>query len=59
MLSAYVVLQHGEAMDEQEFFDYCRDNLVKYKRPVEVHFVDVLPRTPTNKIDRRALRAGS
>jgi acyl-coenzyme A synthetase/AMP-(fatty) acid ligase len=30
--------------------------MVKYKRPVEVHFVDALPKTRTNKINRIALR---
>jgi acyl-coenzyme A synthetase/AMP-(fatty) acid ligase len=31
--------------------------MVKYKRPVEVRFVDALPRTGTNKINRMELRA--
>jgi acyl-coenzyme A synthetase/AMP-(fatty) acid ligase len=31
--------------------------MVKYKRPVEVRFVDALPKTRTNKLDRPALRA--
>jgi acyl-coenzyme A synthetase/AMP-(fatty) acid ligase len=30
--------------------------MVKYKRPVEVRFVDALPKTGTNKINRIALR---
>jgi acyl-coenzyme A synthetase/AMP-(fatty) acid ligase len=30
--------------------------MVKYKRPVDVYFVDSLPKTGTNKINRRALR---
>jgi len=53
---AFVMLDQGEAMTEQEFFTYCKDNMVKYKRPVEVFFVDSLPKTGTNKINRRALR---
>ena len=53
---AFVVLDRGQRMDEQEFFDYCRTAMVKYKRPVEVHFVDSLPKTRTNKINRLALR---
>ena len=31
--------------------------MVKYKRPVEVNFVDALPKTGTNKINRIALRS--
>jgi long-chain acyl-CoA synthetase len=43
-------------MDEAEFFAYCNETMVKYKRPVEVHFVDALPKTRTNKISRLELR---
>jgi len=44
-------------LDEEQLFAYCKENLVKYKRPVEVHFIDALPRTGTNKTDRIKLRA--
>jgi long-chain acyl-CoA synthetase len=56
VLVAFVVLDAGATLTEQEFFDYCKAEMVKYKRPVEVHFVDSLPKTGTNKINRRALR---
>jgi long-chain acyl-CoA synthetase len=56
VLAAFVVLNRGATMTETEFFDYCRDNLVKYKRPVEVHFIESLPRTGAGKLDKRALR---
>jgi long-chain acyl-CoA synthetase len=54
---AFVARKSGAELDEEHFFAYCKDNLVKYKRPVEVHFIDALPRTGTNKIDRMKLRA--
>lgn len=54
---AYVALEKGAELSEEDFFAYCTDNLVKYKRPVEVRFIDALPRTGTNKIDRISLRA--
>ena len=54
---AFVAVKKGADLDEEAFFAYCRENLVKYKRPVEVTFIDALPRTGTNKIDRIALRA--
>ena len=57
VLVAFVVLRSGAALSEAEFFDYCRLNLVKYRRPVAVSFVDALPRTNARKIDKRALRA--
>jgi long-chain acyl-CoA synthetase len=57
VIVAFVVLKSGAELDEEGFFAYCKENLVKYKRPVEVTFVDTLPRTRTNKIDRLTLRA--
>lgn len=56
VLVAFVVLDGGQAMSEEEFFGYCRESMVKYKRPVAVRFLDALPRTGTNKINRVALR---
>jgi len=57
VVAAFVALKPGAELDEEAFFAYCRENLVKYKRPVEVTFIDALPRTGTNKIDRIRLRA--
>jgi len=54
---AFVALKAGADLDEEGFFAYCKENLVKYKRPVEVTFIDALPRTGTNKIDRIRLRS--
>jgi long-chain acyl-CoA synthetase len=53
---AFVALKQGVELGEEAFFAYCKDNLVKYKRPVEVRFIDALPRTGTNKIDRITLK---
>ena len=44
-------------MTPDVFFEYCKTELVMYKRPVDVRFVDALPKTGTNKINRIALRA--
>jgi long-chain acyl-CoA synthetase len=56
VLVAFVVLDEGAQLSQDEFFEYCKSEMVKYKRPVEVHFVESLPKTGTNKINRRALR---
>lgn len=56
VVAAFVVLDEGQQMDNEEFFEYCNGSMVKYKRPVEVHFVDSLPKTRTNKISRLELR---
>ena len=50
------LLDAGEQLTEEEFFEYCKAEMVKYKRPVEVRFVDALPKTGANKINRPALR---
>jgi acyl-coenzyme A synthetase/AMP-(fatty) acid ligase len=50
-------VKNDAELGEKKFFAYCKENLVKYKRPVEVHFINALPRTGTNKIDRIKLRA--
>ena len=55
-VAAFIALERDADMDEESFFAYCKENLVKYKRPVQVTFIDSLPRTGTNKIDRITLR---
>lgn len=57
VLVAFVVLDRGQTMTPEEFFEYCKGEMVKYKRPVDVRFVDALPKTGTNKINRIALRS--
>jgi len=57
VVAAFVALEQDADFDEETFFSYCKENLVKYKRPVQVTFIDSLPRTGTNKIDRITLRA--
>jgi len=56
VIVAFVVLDAGATLTEEELFEYCKTEMVKYKRPVEVHFVESLPKTGANKINRRALR---
>ena len=55
--AAFVVLDQGAgAGARQSFSPTATEAMVKYKRPVEVHFVDALPKTGTNKISRPKLR---
>jgi benzoate-CoA ligase family protein len=51
---AYVVAR--EPLDEQELRDFVREKLSGHKVPREVLFVDDLPKTPSGKLDRKALR---
>ncbi|MEM8855191.1 MAG: hypothetical protein AAGD34_15910, partial [Pseudomonadota bacterium] len=41
----------------QELKDYAKQQLLPHKYPRTIHFVDALPKTGTDKIDRQALRA--
>ncbi len=58
LLRAYVVVKSRQgtvslAGDLQEF---VRSRLSPHKYPRDVRFLDALPRTPTGKVDRRALK---
>ena len=55
-LRAFIVLRHGEQLDEKAVVDYCREVLADYKRPRKVTFLAELPRNPTGKILKRELR---
>ncbi len=56
VIKAYVVARDGETLEEQEVLDYCGENLVKYKVPAVVEFLDTLPKTPVGKIDKKQLK---
>ena len=56
---AFVVLREGFMPSDvlaKELCDFVADRLSRHKQPREVHFVDVVPRTPSGKILRRELR---
>ncbi len=59
---AFVVLREGftpsDVLDK-ELRDFVADRLAHHKQPREVHFVEVVPRTPSGKILRRELRKGA
>jgi long-chain acyl-CoA synthetase len=56
---AFVVLRESFTPSDalaKELRDFVADRLSRHKQPREVHFVDVVPRTPSGKILRRELR---
>jgi fatty-acyl-CoA synthase len=55
-LRAFVVLERGRQVSEQELRDHVKANLARYKVPREVMFVDELPRNPTGKVLKSELR---
>ncbi len=56
VIVAFVALESGTELTEDQFFLYCESQFVKYKRPVEVFFLDELPRTGVRKIDKLELK---
>ena len=52
--AAIVEIKDGESMTEDEFNQFCNE-LPRYKRPRRVFFDDI-PRNPTGKIEKPALR---
>jgi benzoate-CoA ligase family protein len=51
---AYVVAR--APLDERALQDFVRERLSPHKYPREVLFVEELPKTPSGKVDRKALR---
>jgi len=55
VIHAFVALAPGADADAEQIIDYCKQNLAKYKVPEKVKFLDALPKTPANKIDKQRL----
>lgn len=55
-VKAVVVVRAGFGLDADRIIRACRRELAGYKKPVEVEFVERLPKTSTGKILRRELR---
>lgn len=53
------VVKKDESLTEQELKDFCKENMVNYKRPKHIEFRTDLPKTNVGKILRRALRDGA
>jgi fatty-acyl-CoA synthase len=54
-LRAYVALDDGASVTEDQLREHVKANLAAYKVPREVVFVDALPRNATGKIVKRDL----
>ncbi|WP_326559983.1 long-chain-fatty-acid--CoA ligase [Micromonospora sp. NBC_01796] len=55
-ICAFVVLRAGQGLTAPELTAFLRERLAQFKIPTSVEFVDTVPRTPSGKILRRALR---
>ena len=57
-VKAFVSLQPGAQASPEELVGHCRERMAAYKYPRDVEVVDELPKSPSGKILRRALREG-
>jgi long-chain acyl-CoA synthetase len=55
-VKAMVVLKPGARATEEEIIQFCKENLASYKKPRSVAFINEIPKTAYNKVDRKALR---
>jgi long-chain acyl-CoA synthetase len=55
-VKAIVVLRDGQAASEAELIDFVREHLAHYKAPSSVEFSPSLPRNPSGKVLKTALR---
>ncbi len=54
---AFIELREGASFDETDIRNHCRQSLAQFKIPREIRVIEQLPRNPTGKIMRRALKA--
>lgn len=53
---AFISLQPGSEVTEDDIIAYCRDHLASYKAPRQINFIEALPKTASGKILRREMR---
>jgi long-chain acyl-CoA synthetase len=53
---AYVVIKNNLTVTEAELYDFCKENLTKYKIPRKFYFIDAIPKTSVGKIDKLTLK---
>jgi acyl-CoA synthetase (AMP-forming)/AMP-acid ligase II len=55
-VKAVVVQKEGALASEEELIRFCGEHLAGYKKPKSVEFWNELPKNPTGKILKRAIR---
>jgi benzoate-CoA ligase len=53
---AFVVPRRGHKIDPESIEAHCRQKMAAYKRPRRIVEIEALPKTPTGKVRRFALR---
>jgi acyl-CoA synthetase (AMP-forming)/AMP-acid ligase II len=54
-VKAVVAIHEGSDVNGEEIMAFCRERLADYKVPVEVVFIDALPRNAMNRVVKAAL----
>jgi amino acid adenylation domain-containing protein len=57
LLAGYVVIDPDRPVTVSEFRQYLRQKLPDYMVPTSIVFLDTMPRTPSGKVNRKALPA--
>jgi long-chain acyl-CoA synthetase len=55
-VKAYVVLEPGQHLEEDDIISHTEAHLARYKCPKKVMFVDEIPHSATGKVLRKLLR---
>lgn len=58
-VKAYVVVEPGASVEEDDIIHHCEANLARYKCPQKVMFVSEIPQGSSGKVLRKELRASS
>ena len=54
-VKAWVVINPGFTLEQDELKEWCQDKLAKYKIPTDIEIRDELPKTHVGKLLRREL----
>jgi crotonobetaine/carnitine-CoA ligase len=55
-VKANVVLREGEDLAPEDLIQYCNERMAYFAVPRYLEFVEALPKTPTNRIEKYRLR---
>ena len=55
LVKAWIVMREGQTLDAQSIKEYCRGEIAYFKVPVEIAFINEIPRSPVGKVLRREL----
>jgi long-chain acyl-CoA synthetase len=55
-VKSFVVLREGKQATEQDLMEFCRERLAAFKCPKSIEILDEIPKGPTGKLLKKALR---